>query len=445
MFFTDATAAGGCLLLAIVLFVAIHVFSPPKPWGDVTRNIHYWLTRKYLLRLDERKTNLKHWRPQVLLLANNPRTEWNLIIFCNSLKKGGLYILGHCIKGDFSECLSELRRQQIAWLKLVDLSGVKSFVDVVIANDEREGARSLILSAGLGGMRPNIVVLGFPRDLQAHARKTVPARVDPIPSDKSVKAPCHHQEGSEITIRGPHAIEDGIHETKSGAQLKHLPTDATRKESPITGEAYVGIIEDALALNKAVAVAYGFDVMQLPGPSSHAHYEKTKEKQYIDLWPVQIQSPDADPEHAWDTYTMILNMGTILSLTGTWKSHQLRVSVFVEDPAEVEEERKRVRSLLDNLRIPATLRVFCLSDGSVASYEAIVAGKLPTPSHIETALKGDPWWNALKELRAKDAEARKAAEAKRKSQAMEQQAAATAIPKTSASTSTDGRRSKKEQ
>lgn len=287
-FFTDATAASGCVLLAVLLFIAIHIFSPPKPWGDVTRNIDYWLTRKHLLRLDERKTNLKHWRPQILFLANNPRTEWNLLVFCNSLKKGGLYVLGHCIKGEFSECLLELRKQQIAWLKLVDLSGIKAFVDVVIAPDERQGARSLILSAGLGGMRPNIVVLGFPRDLRAHSMPKAAGSVD-----------------SGITVRGPQAVEAA----KTGAQFEHLPTDATRRESPIMADSYVGIIEDALALNKAVAVAYGFDIMQLPGPSEKHRYEKSAEKQYIDLWPIQIASSDSQTEHAWDTYTMVSRGG----------------------------------------------------------------------------------------------------------------------------------------
>lgn len=83
MYFTDAFAATACLVLAIFLFIVIHYSSPPKSWGDFSRNLHYHIVRKYLLRLDERKGHVKYWRPQILLLANNPRTEWNLLIFCN--------------------------------------------------------------------------------------------------------------------------------------------------------------------------------------------------------------------------------------------------------------------------------------------------------------------------------------------------------------------------
>ena len=130
-----------------------------------------------------------------------------------------------------------------------------------------------------------------------------------------------------------------------------LPTDVARRETPITASTYVGIMEDTLALQKALAVAYGFDSMQLSSPSSPLRQwdwnwwaggqteEKQEEKKYIDLRPIQIQSPDADPTHAWDSYTMILQLGTILSLTGSWKKHKLRVSVFVEYESDVEDER----------------------------------------------------------------------------------------------------------
>ncbi|PWN46609.1 hypothetical protein IE53DRAFT_20544 [Violaceomyces palustris] len=174
-------------------------------------------------------------------------------------------------------------------------------------------------------------------------------------------------------------------------------------------------MEDSLALNKALAIAYGFDVMQLPGPASSTKHQKPDQDLFIDLWPIQIASPDADESHAWDTYTMVLQLGTILSLTGTWKSHKLRVSVFVENEWEIEDERKRVRSLLDNLRIPASLRVFSLDSGSILSYQSIVLGRRSVSEEHELALKGDPWWEALKQLR-KDEERRARAAAKRKSQ-----------------------------
>ncbi|UZJ56363.1 hypothetical protein CBS101457_005683 [Exobasidium rhododendri] len=438
MFFTDPIAASACITFAIFLFSAIHIFCPPKPWGDVTRNLNYHIVRKYLLRLDERKGRVTHWRPQILLLANNPRTEWNLIIFCNSLKKGALYVLGHVLKGEFQECLGELRKQQSAWLKLVDVSGIKSFVDVIIARDEREGARNLILSCGLGGMRPNIVCLGFPSNLPPVVSEAAKTKKDEDVNKTPSKSSGMKSEGSEITIRA--FDQQHLHPPRHQViNVKTLPTDSARRETPILPGTFVGIMEDSLALQKALAVAYGFDSMSLSGPSTKYTRSGQAEGQdlFLDLWPIQIQSPDADQSHAWDTYTMILQLGTILSMTGSWKEHKLRVSVFVEFEEDIEDERKRVRSLLDNLRVPASLRVFSLSSGQISSYESIVRGKEATSTAIENALGEDPWWEALKTLR-KDNERRA-----RESQAKKNRAQP--VPSSGGASSSSRKQSKKEQ
>ena len=363
MLVTDSYTASVCIAVTVLLFILIQVFSPPKPWGDVSHNVTYHFVRKYLLRLDERKGHVKYWRPQILLLANDPRKEWNLIIFCNSLKKGALYILGHVLQGQFHDCLPELRQTHLEWLKLVDVSGVKGFVDVVIARDVREGARNLILSCGLGGMRPNIIVLGFPTALQRASE---------------------HRRGPVARVRP-----------------SEPPSVWSTYTQPIDGTKYVGILEDALALNKALAVAYGFDAMDLPGPSKVARYEPALGEQYIDLWPIQMATHVRDEAPSWDTYTMVLQLGTILSFTGTWRQHKLRVNVFVEHVDEIASERLRVRTLLDNLRIPASLRVFCLS-GHVPRYDAIVLGKRALDSELTEVLQDDPWWKQVCDMRRRE-------------------------------------------
>ncbi|KAL1918127.1 uncharacterized protein VTP21DRAFT_3393 [Calcarisporiella thermophila] len=399
MYFVDPATATVSIVVTGLLFLWIHYSCPPKSWGDVTQSLIYHQVRKYLLRLDSRKESVKFWRPQILLLINSPRTSYKLTQLCNALKKGSLYILGHVIKGDFREQFGELSRQNHAWLRFVDVTKIKAFVQLNIAANEREGARNLVLDSGLGGMRPNVVVLGFFNLQKYHASKQR-QELDADPTSASQDAP-----GS-------------------------LPTDGDRVETPISITNWCGIIEDVLLLNKAVAVAYNFQALEMPVPTRHPRWHNlrgaiqaamysengVRKKQFIDLWPIQMTAPvlpqgsssGAPGEESipallsnFNTYTMILNLGTILHTVPTWRAHfKLRIMCFVEYESDTEEEKRRVQLLLDNLRIPGELIVLSLDNVRVRAYESICRGK-PAPLAVEEALKGISWWENLKQTREK--------------------------------------------
>ena len=89
MFYVDKVYATTSLAVFLTMFFGIHYICPPKSWGDVSQSLLFFGLRKYLLRL--KQEHVKFWRPQILLLVNDPRRSWNIVQFCNALKKGGLY------------------------------------------------------------------------------------------------------------------------------------------------------------------------------------------------------------------------------------------------------------------------------------------------------------------------------------------------------------------
>jgi len=93
----------------------------------------------------------------------------------------------------------------------------------------------------------------------------------------------------------------------------------------------------------------------------------------------------------------------ILNTVPAWKkAYKLRVAVFVEYESDVEEERGRVKSLLENLRIEAEVLVFWLASGKLATYEVIVNGASPSKEdekEVEDCLAGQEWWDEIQKLR----------------------------------------------
>lgn len=378
MFFVDGVYATGCVGILFLLFLLIHYTSPPKPWGDVSQSLIYHQVRKYLLRL--RQEHVKFWRPQILLFVTNLDDQFKMVSFCNSLKKGALFVLGHVlVTDDFSSAVPEARRQQSSWTKFVESSKVKAFVNIAISPSPEWGIRNVVLNSGLGGMRPNIVVIDQFRRGQSLA--------------ETLQPPSHRKDSN-----GRRSSRDRISEI----------SEHESQDSSTECQSYVTVLEDLLfKLRINVAVAKGFEDLELPGPQGQ------HTKKYIDLWPIQMSAElGADSESKknvlttnFDTYTLILQLGCILNTVPSWKkTYMLRVAVFVEYETDVDDERGRVEALLEKLRIEAEVMVFWLACGDVKAYRIIVNGDSSPETEdlqetVHTTLKDEEWWQDIQAAR----------------------------------------------
>lgn len=388
MFVADGMSAAAMIIVLIVLFLLIHYISPPKPWGDVSQSLIYHQVRKYLLRL--RQDHVKYWRPQILLLIDNPRTSWSLIHFCNHLKKGGLYILGHVmVTNDFTATFPEMKKQQNAWNRLRDMANIKAFVQVAAGPNLIWGARNLYMGSGLGEMKPNITVMGF-FDLSNHVQYRERLRA------RAVSGPYSSASGGN---------SNGINEMEQ-VRIEYLPTDVCRTEPSSSVCEWVKVIEDLLTMQANVAIARGFCNLVFPDDELECKVDGGKHR-YIDLYPIQMSAHIVDESGEvsalstnFDTYTLILQMGAILNTVPTWKrTHKLRIVVFVETELDVESERLRIRVLLDKLRIAAEIVVLCLDQARLETYEVIINGKPDSTGRVNAVLKDHDWWNELCESR----------------------------------------------
>ncbi|SCU99467.1 LANO_0F01926g1_1 [Lachancea nothofagi CBS 11611] len=389
MLIVDPIAASMVILTISVIFVVIHLFSAPKPWGDVSQNIIYHQVRKYLLRL--RQDNVKYWRPQILLLVDNPRTSWNLIKFCNNLKKGGLYVLGHVTVGEsFQREYEEMRKQTKAWVKIRDMANIKAFVQVGTGPTLPWGVRNVFLGSGLGGMKPNITVIGF-FDLANYYN-----------TRNKVKDPASKKTSTKLFTGLPASKQNGSVAVDIPDDLGLLPTDVCKNEQKIKVQQWLQIIEDLSLMHSNIAVARRFQDLSLPNK-----HDKVKKKRYIDLYPIQMSAKVTVTDDSsegimatnFDTYTLILQLGAILVTVPSWKkTHCLRVVVFIENESEKHDENKRISNLLGILRIEAEVVVLSLDQFRV--YNTIIKGDPIKMDEVSRVLQNDPWWTELKEARS---------------------------------------------
>jgi potassium/chloride transporter 4/5/6 len=127
--------------------------------------------RYSLLRLEDAPPHTKNWRPQILMLVNfnadlpKYRKIFSLV---SQLKAGkGLTVSATVIEGDFIKKTGhDVQSTKKELVRLMDEEKVKGFADVLVSNNTSEGLSHLIQIAGLGGLKPNTVILGWPNSWQ---------------------------------------------------------------------------------------------------------------------------------------------------------------------------------------------------------------------------------------------------------------------------------------
>ncbi|XP_053305524.1 solute carrier family 12 member 4 [Spea bombifrons] len=167
MFISSWYYALVAMLIAGVIYKYIEYQGAKKEWGDGIRGLSLSAARYSLLRLEEGPPHTKNWRPQLLVLlkldedlhVKYPR----LLTFASQLKAGkGLTIIGTTLQGNFLESYGEVQAAEQTIKNMMEIEKVKGFCQVVVSNTVGSGISHLIQSSGLGGMKHNTVMLGWP-------------------------------------------------------------------------------------------------------------------------------------------------------------------------------------------------------------------------------------------------------------------------------------------
>ncbi|KAL0279315.1 UNVERIFIED_CONTAM: hypothetical protein PYX00_000904 [Menopon gallinae] len=167
MFMTSWYYALVAMGMAGCIYKYIEYRGAEKEWGDGIRGLALSAARYSLLRLEEGPPHTKNWRPQILILAK-PTEELvpkyrKIFSFAAQLKAGkGLTVCVSAIPGDYTKSSKEALTAKQNLRKMMDEERVKGFADVVMARSIPDALSHLVQTTGLGGMKPNTVILGWP-------------------------------------------------------------------------------------------------------------------------------------------------------------------------------------------------------------------------------------------------------------------------------------------
>nr|XP_029511293.1 solute carrier family 12 member 9-like [Oncorhynchus nerka] len=245
-------------------------------------------------------------------------------------------ILSHSLSPpSFSDTLPSdpLQCRYDSWLSLVDHLNIKAFVNLTLADSVRHGVQHLLFISGLGGMRPNTLVLGFYDDCTPKDKLTDPALADAtVPTqDAEDERPPYHFPALRASIDGK---EEG-----NGENGKVMGP-----------QEYVAVIADAMKMMKNVALARYFHQFDRASTIS----SPGKGALYVDVWPVNLLRPDSSSYV--DTCSLfLLQLACVLNMVRAWRHARLRLFLCVEEGRSLRGSEGKLGQLLKELRIKANV------------------------------------------------------------------------------------------
>ena len=161
-------------LVAIALVAALHAYlrsaEIESSWGDMQSGLMFQRTRSNLLKLEDQLYHPKNWRPNVLALSGASYNRLHLSIYGFWFTSGrGILMIGQVIQGELKEQLERHNSQERMLHEFIREEGLQAFPAVVVAPNVTDGIESLVMCVGLGELRPNTILLGWPREIERAA------------------------------------------------------------------------------------------------------------------------------------------------------------------------------------------------------------------------------------------------------------------------------------
>lgn len=135
-------------------------------WGDLRSGAAFERARTSLLRLEEEAYHTKNWRPTILALSGSAWNRPHLAIYGHWLTAGhGILSLAHVVTGDIEEHAERRAKYESTLRAFIAREELQAFPAVVISQFLSDGIESLVQCHGIGGLRPNTVLLGWPNEV----------------------------------------------------------------------------------------------------------------------------------------------------------------------------------------------------------------------------------------------------------------------------------------
>jgi amino acid transporter len=160
MFMIDAGSAFIALFFVSMIYTYMRSRKLAGNWEDIRHGVLMLVSRFAIHRLAKAKASPRSWRPNFLVLSDNPLQVSSLVNLTSSITRSKGFLT---LASVFSPNLADLNRAD-RWKKLVSNylqeKKIDALIEFSVDDSVFNGANKFLTSYGIGSITPNTLVLG---------------------------------------------------------------------------------------------------------------------------------------------------------------------------------------------------------------------------------------------------------------------------------------------
>ena len=165
-FLIDARDAFIAVLILYGLFRYVRNKDLKMAFGDVRRGFIYTNVRDNLVSLSEMAEDSRNWRPSLLVFSGNPGSRETLATYSVWFESGrGIVMMAYILQGNLQALYRQKYTAERQLLQFCAERNVRVFPHVVISESLASGMLTCLQGTAIGPLRPNLVMFGWPADL----------------------------------------------------------------------------------------------------------------------------------------------------------------------------------------------------------------------------------------------------------------------------------------
>ncbi|XP_041853980.1 solute carrier family 12 member 3 [Melanotaenia boesemani] len=304
------------IAIGVVLFFLGYTLykKPAVNWGSSVQAGTYNMALNHCVSLNLLEDHIKNYRPQCLVLTGPPSSRPALVDLVNCFTKNlSLMMCGNVVTADTLSAVDKASsNSHVTWL---NQRKIKSFYRGVVASEQRSGVNMLLQGAGLGRMKPNVLLMGFKSNWHSDSPQAAHNYIEILHDAFDLQygvCMLRMREGLDVSRLSQSHVNQGFDVESNGA--------------------------DAISANSCIQTSTTSSVAVVPEPQPCTIFQKKQGKKTIDVYWLS------------DDGGLTLLLPYLLTRRKRWARCKVRVFVGGETDKK-EEQKEEVLSLIKKFRL----------------------------------------------------------------------------------------------